>query len=243
MTRVRVVGHVHSSWSYDGSWELEDLARAFGRRGFDAVLMAEHDRTFDAERWEAYRAACAAASASGTLLIPGIEYSDADNRVHVPAWGTREFLGAGRPTGELLEDAHARGALTVIAHPGRREVWRTADAAWGRLAWGIEIWNRKYDGWAPGEGACALARRFALPAIVGLDFHTARQFAPLGMVGHVPGAADEAAVLDALRAGRLTPKVAHVGAGHFTAGRGLRAVRRGERLRRGLARQVRSVRR
>jgi hypothetical protein len=241
MTPVRVAGHVHSSWSYDGSWELEDLSRAFARRGYDAVLMAEHDRTFDASRWEAYISACAAASAAGALLIPGIEYSDAENRVHVPTWGVVEFLGAARPTAELLEHAHARQAVTVIAHPGRRDVWRTADPAWGRLASAVEIWNRKYDGWAPGDGGCALARRFGLPPFVGLDFHTARQFAPLAMVGDLVGPADEPAILAALRTGRLTPKVARVGAGHFTRGRGLSAARRGEVLRRGLARQLRAV--
>jgi hypothetical protein len=242
MSRLRVVGHVHSAWSYDGSWALEDLSREFARRGFDAVLMAEHDRTFDTERWETYRTACAAASAAGALLVPGIEYSDAEDRVHVPVWGAGAFLGAARPTGELLEDARARGALAVVAHPGRRDVWRTADPAWGRLAWGVEIWNRKYDGWAPGAGGCDLQRRWDLPAFVGLDFHTAKQFAPLGMVGCIDGPVDEAAVVDALRDGRLTPKVARVGAAHFTAGGGLRAARGGERMRRGLARHVRSAR-
>lgn len=243
MTRIRVAAHVHSSWSYDGRWALEDLARAFARRGFDAVLMAEHDRTFDDERWTAYRDACAAASRAGALLVPGIEYSDAENRVHVPVWGAGAFLGAGRRTGELLEEARARDAVAVIAHPGRRDVWRTADPTWGRVAWGVEIWNRKYDGWAPGAGGCALARRFKLPPFVGLDFHSARQFAPLAMVGDVDGPVGEIPVVAALRAGRLAPQAARISVGHLTTGRGLKAAHRLERLRSGLAEQIRSARR
>jgi hypothetical protein len=204
--------------------------------------MAEHDRTFDADRWRAYRGACARASTGGALLIPGIEYSDAENDVHVPTWGAHTFLGAGRPTGELLDDAHAAGALTVLAHPDRRDAWRRIDPALGRLLWAVEIWNRKYDGWAPGESACALARTFGLTGFVGLDFHTARQFAPLAMTGEMPGAVDEPSVLGALRDGCLRATVAGVDARRLTAGRGLTAARRSERLRRSLARQVLAVR-
>jgi predicted metal-dependent phosphoesterase TrpH len=38
--------HVHSEWSYDGSWTLPRIAEAFGRRGSDVVLMSEHDKGF-----------------------------------------------------------------------------------------------------------------------------------------------------------------------------------------------------
>jgi predicted metal-dependent phosphoesterase TrpH len=94
VAQIRVAAHVHSDWSYDGSWNLADLARAFHRRGYSAVLMAEHDRGFDSGRWAAYRAACAEASArGGAILVPGIEYSDSANDVHIPVWGDIPFLG------------------------------------------------------------------------------------------------------------------------------------------------------
>ena len=64
MRTIRAAAHVHSDWSYDASWPLPDLARAFARRGYDVVLTAEHDRGFDAERWAAYRMTCAAASSA-----------------------------------------------------------------------------------------------------------------------------------------------------------------------------------
>ena len=83
MRTIRAAAHVHSDWSYDASWALPDLARAFARRGYDVVLMAEHDRGFDAERWAAYRMTCAAASSDRILLVPGMEYEDADNVVPV----------------------------------------------------------------------------------------------------------------------------------------------------------------
>jgi hypothetical protein len=239
---LRVAAHVHSTWSYDGEWELGDLACAFARRGYDAVLMSEHDRTFDAERWEHFRAACGTASAGGALLVPGIEYSDAGNLVHVPVWGADGFLGSERPTGELLRDARAAGAVAVLAHPDRRDAWWTFEPGWLQLAHGVEIWNRKVDGWAPGPSGLALAAHHDLWPFVGLDFHSARQFFPLAMTAPLDGELTVGAVLDVLRAGRLRPSAFGQPAATFSRGRGLEAVRAGERVRRPLARAYRRAR-
>lgn len=241
MSAVRIAAHVHSTWSYDGEWELEDLARAFARRGYDAVLMSEHDRTFDDERWERFAAACATASAGGALLVPGIEYSDAKNLVHVPVWGADGFLGKDRPTAELLRAARAAGAVAVLAHPDRRDAWRTFEPAWLELAHGVEIWNRKVDGWAPGPAGLALAGSDDLWPFVGLDFHSARQFFPLAMTAPLDGALSVAAVLDLVRGGALRPAAFGRPASSFSQGRGLAAVRAGEGVRRPLARAYRRV--
>ena len=37
-SRVRVAAHVHSDWSYDGTWSLSKIATTFARLGYDAVL-------------------------------------------------------------------------------------------------------------------------------------------------------------------------------------------------------------
>jgi hypothetical protein len=242
MSLLRVAAHVHSTWSYDGEWELGDLARAFARRGYDAVLMSEHDCTFDDERWEHFRAACATASTGGALLVPGIEYSDAASLVHVPVWGADRFLGSERPTGELLRDARAAGAVAVLAHPDRRSAWRSFAPDWLELAHGVEIWNRKVDGWAPGSAGLELAAGADLWPFVGLDFHSARQFFPLAMTAPLDGALSPRAVLDVLRAGRLRPTAFGRPAASFSHGRGLEAVRAGERVRRPLARAYRRAR-
>lgn len=243
MSILRVAAHVHSTWSDDGEWKLEDLARVFARRGYDAVLMSEHDRTFDDERWEAFGAACTAASAGGALLVPGLEYSDAENLVHVPVWGADRFLGKDRATGELLRDARAVGAVAVLAHPDRRDAWRCFASDWLELAQGIEIWNRKVDGWAPGPAGLVLAgENRGLWPFVGLDFHSARQFFPLAMTAPFDGALSAAAVLGVLRAGELRPAAFGRPAASFSRGRGLEAVRAGERVRRPLARAYRRAR-
>ena len=150
MRTIRAAAHVHSDWSYDARWPLPDLARAFARRGYDVVLMAEHDRGFDAERWAAYKMTCAAGSSDRILLVPGMEYEDADNIVHVPVWGEEApYLGHGRPTQEILEAARESDAVAVLAHPWRRDAVERFDPDWVPFLAAVEIWNRHYDGVAP----------------------------------------------------------------------------------------------
>lgn len=244
MTPIRVAAHVHSDWSYDGSFPLERIALEFGRRGYDAVLLAEHDRTFDGTRFGEHRAACARASErGGALLLPGIEYSDASNTVHVPVWGVEAFLGAGRPTADLLAEVRAHGGFAVLAHPDRRNVLDTLDPACLTGFGGLELWNRKYDGIAPSRRAAAVldATPDLIP-FVSLDFHTARQFHPLAMVFELDGPLGEATVLAALRAGRARPTAFGRDAHELTRGAAGSAVRTLEHGRRTAAPLVRALR-
>lgn len=238
---MRAAAHVHSDWSYDGRWPLERIARDFARRHYDVVLMAEHDLGFDDERFRSYVEACAHASTSEVLLVPGVEYSDAANAVHVAVWGAREFLGEALETDDLLERATRAGGAAVLTHPGRKEVWRRFDPAWGDRLLGIELWNRKYDGWAPSVQARELlAAHPRLLPFVGLDFHTARQFFPLAMaIGTIPERTPEA-VVAAMRSGRCEPRAMRVAARHAAEGPGFAAARAVERARRTAARAWRS---
>jgi hypothetical protein len=205
--RLRVVLHAHSTWSYDGKWALSDIARFYGRFGVDAVMMTEHDTGFVPDSFEAYRAACAEASTRKCALIPGIEYSSPDNDIHILTWGLDRFLAEHRPVAETLARvADAEGAA-IFAHPVRRDAWAQFDPDWTPLLSGIEIWNRKSDGVAPGARALDLIASTGLPATVGQDFHTLRHAYPLShRVTAAPGPGLAAALVTALRAGATTPQ-------------------------------------
>lgn len=201
----RVALHLHSSWSYDGRWRLGSIARLANLAGLDAALMTEHDDTFDQSRFDAYRVACAQASTSACRLVPGIEYSGPDNDVHILTWGVDHFLGARRPVAEILAHVAQGGGVAVLAHPRRRDVWRSFDPAWAPLLHGVEIWNRKSDGIAPFDPALDIAARTGLPPLVGVDFHRLNQLWPLHC--RVPAASGdvEADALAALRKGLAEP--------------------------------------
>lgn len=186
---LRVVLHVHSTWSYDGHWALGDLARLYGRLGIGAVMMTEHDTDFDPARFADYRAACAAASTKHCRLIPGIEYSSPDNRIHLLTWGLRRFLAEHRPVEETLAAVAAEGGVAVLAHPARKAAHAAYDEAWTPALAGIELWNRKADGLSWGSEARALIARTGLPATVGQDFHRLKQLYPLTMTLAASGGA------------------------------------------------------
>ena len=241
MRRIRAAAHVHSSWSYDGRWSLSQIAVTFGRLGYDAVLLAEHDRGFDAERWSAYRRACADASTESTLLVPGLEYSDASNSVHVPVWGDVPFFGEGIETGELLSRSAAAGGVAILAHLGRREVWRILEDEWLNRVHGVELWNRKYDGYAPNPAAARLIRkRSDLLPFVSLDFHTARQLHPLAMVLELTSDLGEAHVLDAMKGRRASPTAFGIAATRLAESPAWPAMRAVERSRKRIGALARS---
>jgi hypothetical protein len=199
---------VHSDWSYDGTWALADIAAAFGERDYRIVLMAEHDRGFDEDRWHAYRIACGQASSSELTLVPGIEYSDPENRVHLPTWGAMPFLGAGRAVPETLQSVRSHGGVAILAHPGRRAAWHAVEPDWIRDLFGVEAWNARYGGAERSSAALELLNRYpSLVPFACLDFHQASDLQPLAMELDLPFVTPEA-VYGALAAGRCTVAVA-----------------------------------
>ncbi len=242
MKRQRLAAHVHSAWSYDGSWTLDQIAAGFARRGYRAVLMAEHSQTFSQARWEEYRQACAEASRPDLLLVPGIEYADADDVLHLPVWGDVPFFGCEPDPDTLLAAVAETEGFAVLAHPMRRDAWRRVDPAWTARLSGVEFWNRKYDGWAPRSEGLALARSSGAKPFVSLDFHTRRQFFPLAMTMPLDGTqlCVEQVHL-ALRTGLCRPALWRLPADRFAAG-GLGMLSRGaERVRKPAAAVARRI--
>lgn len=199
--------HIHSNWSYDGSYTIEALSEKFSRAGYRVLMMTEHDRGFSPERFCQLRQLCDKASTKDLLIIPGIEYSDAANQVHVLVWGDVPFLGENLPTKEMLGKVKEAGGVAVFAHPFRRNAWQCFERSWGEALSGIEVWNRKYDGWALNRIAQDLQRSVGAIPFVGLDFHTQKQFFPLGMAMDIDSAVTEQAVLDSIRSRRVNPRV------------------------------------
>ena len=196
---IKAACHLHSEWSYDGTWPLPKLAAALGRRGYRVLLMTEHDRGFSSARLEEYRAACAQASSESIQVVPGIEYSDASNTIHILVWGADEFLGEALPTTELLKQVAAVGGVAVLAHPTRKAAWQQFDPQWSTCLLGIEVWNRKTDGWAPSRTATPLLAGTEMLPFVGMDFHTRRQFFPLVTELEMHAPVSESSVLECLR--------------------------------------------
>jgi hypothetical protein len=203
---VEAACHVHSSWSYDAKWPIEALASTFRQRGCRVLMMTEHDRGFNDERYAHFRETCERVTTPDLYVLPGIEYSDPDNRLHVLTWGPMPFLGEGLDTSTLLKRVSEHGGAAVLAHPGRKRAWEAFQDEWiGHLA-GIELWNRKYDGWAPSESAALLLARGSAVPFVGLDFHAANQLFPLTMSLRLDGEVSESAILRCIKDGTCSAR-------------------------------------
>lgn len=217
--RIRAAVHVHSDWSHDGSWSLSKIASFFRRAGYHCVLTSEHDESFDYDRWQCYRKACSENSTKDFLILPGIEYSDKLNLVHILVWGINTFLGKGRETAEILLKVKELRGVAVLAHPSRKNAWQQYDESWTPLLSGIEQWNRKADGVAPSKEALSLiSKKPELLPLVGLDFHRLNQFFPLVMALQINGRLTETEVLDALREKRANAEVAGVPINYLSKG-------------------------
>lgn len=239
---VKAVAHVHSEWSDDASWPLSRIAATFSRRGCRVVLMSEHSRGFTPAKWDDYRQACADASTDRVRLVPGIEYGDEDNVVHIPVWGDVPFFGDPPDIGGLLKQATAAGGTAVWAHPWRRAAWRRCEPSWWEHLGAVEVWNRKYDGIAPNPDSLALARQHTAAQFVALDLHTRRQLFPLSMSLSVPGTADHRTVPDcdqvyrALQDGGFAAQAFGIALDQLTAGPAAHVLRLLEGSRRAAAR-------
>jgi hypothetical protein len=166
--------------------------------------MTEHDQGFTEDRRRAYTEACKNASTDKILIVPGIEYSDPANAVHILTWGSPSFLGTGIETQRLLEMAADNRGITVFAHPSRRAAWRTFKKEWTKHLTGIELWNRKTDGWAPSTHARNLIEETGALSFVGLDFHSPKQFFPMATIMNIEGSPNERTIIENLRLGNFT---------------------------------------
>lgn len=236
---VKAVAHIHSEWSYDGSWTLSRIAHFFSRFGYDLVLTAEHDRTFDNQRWEDYKKACREVSTKKILVIPGIEYSDENNIIHVLTWGVSEFLGTNQPTVDILNKVFKKNGICVLAHPSRHDAWQKLDSSWLPLFHGIELWNRKFDGITPSRDAITLLEVSgkAIP-FVGLDFHRGNQLFPLSMMIQVNNTLSANNVFNALRTGNSYPLALGISALRFTKGFMSFCAKSANRIRRQIAKSI-----
>lgn len=207
--RARIVLHAHSTWSYDGHWSVEKLARTVSGFGANVLMMTEHSQLFDHARMAEYRAECHAASGPRIRVIPGMEYSTERNETHILTWGVDDYLGEELSVDTILDAVARANGIAIFAHPNRRDVWKKFDPAWAKKLYAMEAWNRKSDGLAPSEPAMRLIAQHGLAPVVSLDFHRRRQLFPLYNVLEAPDdllSRDESAIVELIRTSRLEPR-------------------------------------
>lgn len=139
---VKGIIHVHSNYSYDGQHSLEEIARHGMARGYGFVGMSEHSDTLTEEKMAQHVKDCEKATASGCLLIPGIEFT-CENNLHLVGLGVQHYTDAKDPE-KVSEFIRRQDGIAVFAHPRRYNYHIPANLT--DVLHGIEVWNAGYDG-------------------------------------------------------------------------------------------------
>ena len=235
--RFRGAFHAHSTFSYDGRDTLKRLTGELRRRGYQFLLLTEHDDKLTAEAFGRVVAAAAELSGPEFLVVPGLEircWRHEHEQWHIAALGVREWIPRG-PIPEVARAIHAAGGLAILLHPYKHApVINPAELG---IFDGIEIWNGKFDGFYAPQGRTlrlfhALQELKSPPAFYcGHDLHGVDAIAPLALEVEADRLEGNL-LLAALRSGRFELRA---GGGRFTSRRGpsfgqeiyLRAVRAG----------------
>jgi hypothetical protein len=197
------LGHIHSTFSYDGQIPLKEIARRALDEGYSFLLISEHAETLlERNSFQRFSVTCQQLSNPNFLVIPGVEY-DCSESLHIMFFATKELFFPCEPL-DLISKNHQQGGLSVLAHYDlsrihqHQEVLASVD--------GVEIWNKKYDGrfafdLKKGERFNELKKiNPNLKMFCGLDFHSWVDWAPLYLKVKVE-AMNQDQLISALRRG------------------------------------------
>ena len=200
--------HVHSSFSYDSTTDLADIAQVARQQGISCVLMSEHNNKMTPADVKRLVSRCQELSDDRLLIIPGLELSFDHNFVHLLAFGVTEYIDSfaeGCTFRSLVDAVHRAGGVAVLAHPSHKHAWLRVSRDDLAAVDGIEIWNVKNGNrFFPNPDDVALLTRLRARsgqfAYAGLDWHHLNRFTRLVLQVDAP-ALTRQAIFDALRRG------------------------------------------
>ncbi|HZS60426.1 MAG TPA: PHP domain-containing protein [Gemmatimonadaceae bacterium] len=171
------VVHVHSAYSHDSRDSLASLREFALARDLRFVGLTDHAEDFDADKFAAYRAECAALSDDRVTLIAGLEFRfEGYTGLHLLALGLTRWITPAKPA-DFIADTRGVTRLIIAAHPVLFKYQMPDEVRAGIDA--IEVWNAKYNTrYLPDPLAIRLlhAVRRTRPDVVGtvgLDQHDA----------------------------------------------------------------------
>jgi len=195
--RLAVDLHVHPfplSWSTLAPWDIVLEAR---RQGLDAVAIAGHNHVWvgQAGRWFSRLV-------GGPTVISSEEIHPPVG--HVVALGIERTVDWDQPSEAMIDAVHRQGGVAVAAHPTRSSWMRWPDAAVRQLDGSEVLQPVTILSKDAGLEMRSFHERAGGAAIGSSDYHG---LGPIGLCRTYVLARDnsEAAILDAIRAGRTEP--------------------------------------
>lgn len=167
MRLIKTVFHVHTDYSHDSDQPVEVVVAEARAKGVRCLTITEHDNIDGA-------LAAAALAGPDLQVIVGEEISTSEG--HLIGLFLREHIEPGQSARRTAELIHRQGGVVVVPHPFNRlfdcslreAVYDVID-----LVDVVEVCNAQNFLKGPNRQARALAQRFNLPMLVGVDTHHA----------------------------------------------------------------------
>lgn len=203
-SQIRGMVHVHSTYSYDGTLSVEELAGFFRERGLNFIALTDHADTMDQEKTTRFVEECDRLSDPLFQIIPGLEF-ESKQGLHILALGQRTYFEE-TDVIKIVKRIKQDGGIPILAHPPI-EMPDVSEELIRELV-GVEIWNGPHDGpVSPSPYSVKLLRQWqkinpSLIAFEGADFHHVESLKPVQVMLD-ESAKDEKSILASLRDGRF----------------------------------------
>jgi len=165
MQLLKTVFHVHTDYSHDSDASVEAVITEARARGVRCLTITDHD-TIEGAR------AAAALAGPNLQIIAGEEITTCEG--HLIGLFLREHIEPGQSPRRTADLIHRQGGVVVVPHPFNRLFGcslREAVYDMIDLADVIEVSNSQNLLPMANRQARALAQRFGLPMLVGVDTH------------------------------------------------------------------------
>ncbi|MDI6785989.1 MAG: PHP domain-containing protein [bacterium] len=172
--------HIHSNYSYDGELSLKEIVLLAEKYNCKFVVLNEHINKLTQEKYKELLSYCQQLSNENFCLMPGIEFTCCNNKVHILALGIKDIIFEDN-TKKILDFIKAQNGLAILAHPYRKEALNLIKEFMSKFE-GIEVWNVREDGKGiPKYKNIKLLKElrskgYSLLSFGGLDFHNLEDF-------------------------------------------------------------------
>lgn len=151
---LKGIYHAHSTYSYDGKKDIDEIAAWVQENDYDFIILTEHDYGFSEEKFQDYLNKCR--NIDEVTIIPGIEYSFDSEKgpIHISVFGLENFIDLTKlplSIEKFLQKVKENGGVSVLNH-SFRVIGQLKGVAFEILDF-IEAWNLVYDiKYAPNKG-------------------------------------------------------------------------------------------
>lgn len=172
--------HLHSNYSYDGKLSLEEIISFAKRYGCQFVVLNEHCKKFNQEKYKELLTKCQKLSNNNFCFIPGMEFTCDNNNLHILALGLNEIIFED-DFEKILDFIKSSKGIAILAHPYREKALKLKEDFLDKFT-GIEIWNVREDGKGiPRYRNISYLKKlrkkgYNLLGFGGLDFHDLEDF-------------------------------------------------------------------